>query len=171
MGEELKYRCKSRGQLKIAQSFNTASDTGSLQDRLGRTLIEARFNTHNLSFNLNEYYLSRTSENILNFFARYKQSKWRASSGLNLFNTNQQRLETIYLNAQIELSQYFVFRTRQEFDLEDNERVRSVYELQYHPANNCWALLFNFRDTIVDQRFSLNFALNFSGGELEFFNR
>lgn len=48
-----------------------------------------------------------------------------------------------------------------DVDLEAKKDIRTIYSADIMPHNDCWILNFNYRESLVDSRYSFNIMFNF----------
>ena len=61
------------------------------------------------------------------------------------------------------------FSALRETDLDASENIRTIYQADIMPNNNCWIFNVNYRKSVVDERYSVNFVFNLGNKEFETF--
>jgi hypothetical protein len=85
----------------------------------------------------------------------------------NLNSLSGSNIETIRFGSQIRPIDTLGFSILKEEDLNANETISSIYQVDFMPNNNCWILNFNYRETVVDNRYSFNWVFNFGNDEFK----
>lgn len=139
----------------------------SFEDRLTRLFFRTGYNASKWSVGLSEYFFHQTTDQItaINFQRRYDMLSF-----LSVYNRNTlegANLETLRVGFQLRPIDVFGFSILQEQDLKAQQRIRSIYQMDFMPNNNCWILNLNYRETVVDNRYSLNWVFNFGNDDFK----
>jgi LPS-assembly protein len=150
------------GYFNISQGLDFAEENvESLEDRLTRLYADMGFSGVNWSVSLREYYFHQTSDQILslNFQRRIETLNLLFNYQENSFPESNKRI--LKYGFQIRPVDIFGFSLLQEYDLRVEENIRTVYQADFMPLNNCWIFNINYRDSLVEKRFAFNFIFNF----------
>lgn len=158
------------GYFDVSQGFVLDSDdAGSFEDSLTRLYINTGYSASRWSINLKEYYFHQTSDQITNIGF---QRRYDLFSLLGAYNSNTlsgANLRTLRAGLQIRPMDAIGFSILKEQDLEANENIRSIYQLDMMPDNNCWIMNLNYRETVVDSRYSVNWVFNFGNDDFKLY--
>jgi hypothetical protein len=85
----------------------------------------------------------------------------------SLNSIGESTLRTLKAGFQVRPLDMFGFSILKEQDLEAEESIRSLYQVDFMPNNNCWILNFAYRETVVDTRYSFNWVFNFGNDDFK----
>lgn len=156
------------GWFNVSQGYLLNSqDLDDLRQRLTRLLVESGYIGDRWSFGFQEYYFHYENQNIfnLNFHRRFDYLNLFANYSYNSFDTT--RLNSISFGGQIRPTDVLGLAMVKDMDLEANKEIRTVYSMDIMPHNNCWIFSLNYRQSIVDSRFSFNILFNFGDESFE----
>ena len=74
---------------------------------------------------------------------------------------NQSALNTLSFASQVRPTEVLGLAVLKDIDLEAKRNIRTSYSLDIMPYNNCWILNLNYRESLVDQRYTFNLLFNF----------
>lgn len=142
-------------------------DAGSFEDSLTRLFINTGYSASRWSINLQEYYFHQTADQMtnINFQKRYDSIsllgayKYNSLSGGNI--------KTLRGGFQVRPFDSLGFSILKEEDLNARENIRSIYQLDFMPHNNCWIINLNYRETVVNTRYTINWVFNFGNDDFK----
>ena len=150
------------GFFNVSQGLELNTDNENLKDDLTRLHIRSGIGFAKWSFSVDEYYFYQGSNHILSTtmmrqfdFAQislgYRRNSF-SNAAANVINGRviSQVLPTVRIDAAY------------TYDIRAKENIESTYGLEYAPTNNCWRLNAIYQKNVIDNRFSINFAVNFS---------
>jgi LPS-assembly protein len=143
--------------------------TNKFEDRLTRLLIQAGFGADRWSFNFSENFFYNGSEHIFNAGFNREFDQLRFFSSYTYSSLNQAKLEFLSLGTQIRVTDILGFSILREMDLEAKEIIRNIYSVNFMPLNNCWIFNLNYRESLVDKRYSFNLIFNFGNQEFQLY--
>ena len=158
------------GYFNISQGMVLDDEDGqykSFSDRLTRLFLNTGYTGDNWRVNLRDYYFHQSSDHILSIGFQRRLDIVNFITNYNLNTFSQSDLETLRLGFQIRPMDSFGFSYLKEHDLSASENIRTIYQLDLMPDNNCWIFNFNLRESVVDRRFSINFAFNFGNDDFK----
>lgn len=150
------------GWFNISQGYLLNEDESSDdRQRLTRFSLATGYTTERWIFNMQEYYFHYEKENIfnVNFNRRFEYLRLLGQYTYNSFG--ESNLNTVSYGGQIRPLDTLGFAVMQDLDLEAKKNIRTSYVLDIMPHNNCWILNLNYRESLVDSRFSFNVLFNF----------
>jgi hypothetical protein len=173
------------GYFNVSQGYFTQPPTigdrqsTDFRDQLTRLLVETGYNANRWSLSLQEIYyhsqlqltddggVRRSSENIfnVNFTRRFDFLNLFGQYNYNSFN--EANLNTVSFGGQLRPTDTLGFAMVKDIDIAAKREMRTVYALDIMPHNNCWILNLNYRESLVDSRYSFNIMFNFGDGNLE----
>jgi LPS-assembly protein len=147
------------GYFDISQGYEFESDSD--ESSFTRLLVRGGYSAALWDFNFEEYYFHENGEHFFKVGAlrNYDLIKIFADININTFNTSP--LKTLNYGFHLRPSDMFGFTVNYEYDLENRATLRSLYAVDFIPSNNCWKMELGYRKTIVDNRFSFDWVLNF----------
>lgn len=156
------------GYFDVSQGFVLDSeDAGSFDESLTRLFINTGYTATKWSVNLQEYYFHQTADQITNIGF---QRRYDLISLLGAYNYNSlsgANLKTARGGIQIRPIDALGFSLLKEQDLQADENIRSIYQVDFMPDNNCWIVNLNYRETVVDTRYTVNWVFNFGNDDFK----
>lgn len=131
------------------------------RERLTRLLVDTGYNGNRWSVKLTEIYFHYENENSLNLSAGRSFDYLNLSGAYINNNFSQSPLKTLSVATQVRPTEVLGLAVLKDIDLEADRNIRTTYSLDIMPYNNCWILNLNYRDTLVDQRYTFNILFNF----------
>lgn len=156
------------GWFNVSQGYLLNSqDMEDFRQRLTRLMVESGYTGDRWSFGFQEFYFHFENQNIfnLNFHRRFEYLNLFSNYSYNSFDTS--RLNSISFGGQIRPTDVLGLAMVKDMDLEANKEIRTVYSMDIMPHNNCWIFSLNYRQSIVDSRFSFNILFNFGDESFE----
>jgi hypothetical protein len=129
--------------------------------------LASGYSTGSWSFSFSDFFFHEGSDHIL---ATTFQRRFQILSLLGSYNLNSlsgSNIETVRFGTQIRPFDTLGFSLLKEEDLNADENISSIYQVDFMPNNNCWILNFNYRETVVDNRYSFNWVFNFGNDEFK----
>ena len=158
------------GYFNLSQGFVVESKDRELEkfeDRLTRLHFNTGYSASKWSFNLSEYYFHQSSDQITDIGLQ-RQYDMLSLLGSYMFNSLEgANLQTIRGGFQIRPFDVFGFSILKEHDLRARSNIRSIYQVDFMPNNNCWIINVNYRETVVDNRYSVNWVFNFGNDDFK----
>lgn len=132
-----------------------------LREKLTRLMVDTGFYGDRWHFGLQEYYFHLENENIftLNFTRRFEYLNLFSSYNYNSFTSST--LNSLSFGGQIRPTDILGLAMVKDMDLGAKKDMKTVYSLDLMPHNNCWIFNLNYRESIVDSRYSFNVIFNF----------
>ena len=168
------FSYKKIGYFNISQGIvldDEESQYKSFSDRLTRLYLNTGYSGDNWGVNFNDYYFHESSDHILSLGFQRRVDMVNFITNYNLNTFKQSDLETLKLGFQLRPMDAFGFSYIKEQDLAASENIRTIYQLDLMPNNNCWIFNLNLRESVVDRRFSINFAFNFGNDDFKEFRK
>ncbi len=150
------------GWFNISQGYLlNEEEAADSRQRLTRLMIGTGYMTDRWIVNMQEFYFHYEQENIfsINFNRRFEYLRLLGAYNYNSFG--ESNLNTISAGGQIRPTDTLGFAILKDMDLEAKENIRTIYSLDIMPHNNCWILNLNYRESLVDSRYSFNVLFNF----------
>lgn len=164
--QKIGYFNISQGLFLKDEKDDTANDSSDdFKDKLTRLLIDTKYNAKTWNFNLKDYYFHKEDDHILKVSA---QKKFDRLSALGLYSLNSletSNLETIKAGFQFKPHDVLGFSYLDEYDLNAQDKIRSVYQMDFMPNNNCWIINLTYQESFIDQSYSFNFVFNYGNEE------
>ncbi|MBD64279.1 MAG: hypothetical protein CME62_03680 [Halobacteriovoraceae bacterium] len=155
------------GYFELSQGLLLEESADSVEDKLTRLYLNSGYNVGSWRFKLTDYYFHQTSDNILTLHA---QKRFERLSLLGKYDHNSftsSNLKVIQTGFQFRPHDILGFSYLKSFDLDANEDISSIYQVDFMPHNNCWIVNLNYRETLIEQRFSINWEFNFGNEEFK----
>lgn len=136
-------------------------DESQLRQRLTRLMLESGYRTERWSLGFQEYYFHDDSSNIfnLNFNRRFDYLNLFSRYSYNSFESSN--LNSLSIGGQVRPTDVLGVAVVKDMDLEADKEIRTVYSIDIMPHNNCWIFNLNYRQSLVDSRYSFNVLFNF----------
>lgn len=128
---------------------------------LTRLMIASGYSTNRWVLNLQEYYFHFERENIFDVNFNRRFDYLNILGGYNYNSFGEANLNTLTFGGQIRPTDTLGLAMLKNMDLKANENIRTTYSLDIMPHNNCWILNLNYRESLVDFRYSFNVLFNF----------
>lgn len=159
------------GYFNVSQGYLlNRKDSERLEDRLTRLMIETGYNAARWSVALQEYYFHDQQDNIfnINLHRRFDYFNIMGSYRYESYDDPKaQETNILSFGAQVRPTDILGLAMVKEVDFIANRDVRTVYSADIMPHNNCWIFNLNYRQTIVDSRYSFNVIFNFGQSGFE----
>lgn len=158
------------GYFNVSQGYllnKVEEEDEDFRQRLTRLMLESGYYGDRWFINMQEYYFHYDNQNIftLNFTRRFEYLNVFSSYNYNSFNTSN--LNTLSFGGQVRPTDVLGVAMVRDVDLEAGQNIRTVYSLDIMPHNNCWILNLNYRDGLLDSRYSFNVIFNFGDESFE----
>lgn len=152
------------GWFDVSQGYilnDDGDDVDDYRQRLTRLLVNTGYSGNRWNISLSEVYFHYEGENSLNLSAG-KSFDYLNFSGSYINNSfNQSALNTLSFASQVRPTEVLGLAVLKDIDLEAKRNIRTSYSLDIMPYNNCWILNLNYRESLVDQRYTFNVLFNF----------
>lgn len=156
------------GYFNLSQGIVLSDDeSSSLEDSLTRLFINTGYNASRWSVNLTEYYFHQSSDQITNIGFQRRYDMLSLLLGWNSNTLGGANINTIRTGLHFRPFDALGFSVFKEEDLFAEQNIRSIYQIDLMPDNNCWILNFNYRETVVDTRYTLNWVFNFGNDDFK----
>lgn len=155
------------GYFNLSQGITLGNEGDSLEDKLTRLHIATGYSTGSWNISFDDYYFHQGSDHILTTSFEKKFQNFSALGSYNLNSLDGSNIKTLKLGAQVRPIDVLGFSALVEQDLDAEENIRSIYQVDFMPNNNCWILNLNYRKTVVDNRYSFNWVFNFGNDEFK----
>jgi LPS-assembly protein len=144
-------------------------DAESLSDRLTRLFINTGYNATKWNINFSDYFFHDSGDHILNvgFQRRLNLFNFISAYSLNTFDAAD--IETVKVGMQLRPIDTFGISYLKEQDLAASENIRTIYQMDFMPNNNCWIFNINLTDSVVQKRYSMNFVFNFGNDDFKLY--
>lgn len=136
-------------------------DAEDYRQRLTRLMIQTGYTGPRWNANLSEYYFHFENQNIFNLSLTRRFEYLNIFGNYNYNSFASSNLNTLNFGGQIRPTDTLGVAMVKDIDLEAKKDIRTVYSLDIMPHNNCWILNLNYRESLVDSRFSFNIMFNF----------
>jgi LPS-assembly protein len=149
------------GWFNVSQGYLLNQQAQDDRENLTRLMIQTGYQTDRWILNLQEYYFHYEQANIFsaNFNRSFEYLRLLGAYNYNSFGASN--LNTLSAGGQIRPTETLGFAVMKDMDLEANKNIRTIYTLDLMPYNNCWILNLNYRQSLVDSRYSFNILFNF----------
>lgn len=135
--------------------------SNKFSDKLTRLFTDTGYNSDTWSVRFKDYYFHQGSDHILDLSLQKNFEVFNLLANYNYNSFPGSDLQVLKAGFQVRPFDVFGFSMVKEQDLAAKENIRTVYQADLMPNNNCWILNLNYRDSIVDKRFAFNFIFNF----------
>ncbi|MFP5387245.1 MAG: LPS-assembly protein LptD [Bacteriovoracia bacterium] len=156
------------GWFNISQGYLLNQDESEdFRQELTRLMIESGYIGNRWQVNFQEFYFHYDNENIftLNFSRRFDYFNLFSSYNYNSFESSN--LNSLSFGGQVRPTDVLGVAMLKDMDLEADKNIRTVYSIDIMPHNNCWIFNLNYRESIVDSRYSFNVIFNFGDESFE----
>jgi LPS-assembly protein len=155
------------GYFSLSQGFTLDDEGDSVEDKLTRLYTTAGYETGSWLFSYSDYYFHSTSDHIFNLNFQKKFTYLNLLGNYNLNSVGESKLRTLKAGFQVRPLDTIGLSILKEQDLDARENIRSLYQVDFMPNNNCWILNFSYRETVVDNRYSFNWVFNFGNDDFK----
>jgi len=159
------------GFFNLSQGFliDDEDENTTFNDRLTRLFVHTGYTAAAWRLDFKEYYFHQSSDQItdLSFQRRFGMFNFLGAYSANTLPGSD--LRTLKLGGQVRPMDTLGFSALRETDLDASENIRTIYQADIMPNNNCWIFNVNYRKSVVDERYSVNFVFNLGNKEFETF--
>lgn len=156
------------GYFNVSQGFVLDDeDASSFEDSLTRLYINTGYNASRWSVNLSEYYFHQSSDQITNIGFQRRYDMLSLLLGYNSNSLNGANINIVQAGFHFRPIDSLGFSMFKEQDMDAEQNIRSIYQMDIMPDNNCWIMNFNYRETIVDTRYTINWVFNFGNDDFK----
>ena len=149
------------GWFNVSQGYLVNQQAEDNRQNLTRLMVHTGYQTDRWIVNFQEYYFHYEQANIFtaNFNRTFDYLRLLGAYNYNSFGASN--LNTLSTGGQIRPTETLGFAILKDMDLEAKKNIRTIYTLDIMPYNNCWILNLNYRQSLVDSRYSFNILFNF----------
>jgi LPS-assembly protein len=158
------------GYFDISQGL-IIDDNLTFDERLTRLFINTGYNASDWSVSLREYYFHQDDSEITNLSFTKRFEPFNFLTAYNFNSLPGSNIKTLRLGGQFKATDVIGFTYLNDQDLDANENIMSIYHIDFMPPNNCWIINLNYRESVVDQRYSFNFVFNLGNDEYKDYRR
>lgn len=156
------------GYFNISQGLLLESEkSDSFTDILTRLHIDTGFEAGDWGFNIQEFYFHQTSDHLFNISVRRRVDQFNFLAAYNNNTFDESNLETIRLGLQFRPADQIGFSYLKDHDLSAKQNIRSIYQVDLMPNNNCWIFNLGYSESVVARRYSFNFVFNFGNDDFK----
>ena len=136
-------------------------EADDFREKLTRFFMEGGYQTERWNLSFQEYYYHFGNENIfkINLTRRFDYLNVFANYNYNSFDVS--KLNTVRFGGQVRVTDALGLAMVKDVDLEAKKDIRTIYSVDIMPSNDCWILNLNYRQSLVDTRYSFNIMFNF----------
>lgn len=154
------------GYFQLSQGLILDNDL-ELKDRLTRLFVNTGYNASTWALNFSQYYFHQDESEITSLNFKKVFEPFHFLSGYNSNTLPGSTIKTLRLGGQFKPTDAIGFTYLEDQDLDANENIMTIYQLDFMPPNNCWIINLNYRESVVDQRYSFNFLFNLGNDEFK----
>lgn len=154
------------GYFQLSQGLLLGEDI-DFDDRLTRLFVNTGYSADTWAINFREYYFHQDESQITSFSFKKVFDPFHFLTSYNTNTLPGSSIKTLRLGGQFKPSDVIGLTYLQDQDLDANENILTIYQLDFMPTNNCWIINLNYRESVVDQRYSFNFLFNFGNDEFK----
>lgn len=137
------------------------------EERLTRLFVNTGYNANTWALNFREYYFHQDESQITTLSFKKVFDPFHILTSYNTNTLPGSSIKTLRLGGQFKPTDIIGFTYLQDQDLDANENILSLYQIDFMPPNNCWIINLNYRESVVDQRYSFNFIFNLGNDEFK----
>ena len=152
------------GYFNVSQGYllnHNDSQSDDYRDRLTRLMVLAGYNADRWFVNFSEYYFHAQQRNIFNTSLTRRFEYLNIFTNYNYNSFDVAKLNTLSFGGQVRPTDILGVAMVKDIDLAAKKDIRTIYSVDIMPHNNCWILNLNYRESLVDSRFSFNVLFNF----------
>lgn len=161
------------GFFDVSQGFllDTDEDKASFNDKLTRLFIHTGYNAPTWNISFKEYYFHQNAGQISKLQLQKRYGIFNALLSYNANSLPGSALRTLKLGGQLRPIDAIGLSAVGEFDLDAEENIRTIYQADLMPDNNCWILNMTYRKSVVDERYGFNFVFNLGNEDFKTYKR
>ena len=159
LGEEVTSR--RIAYLNISQGIDLDESSDDISEKLERLSVQAGFSVGGWGFGLSEYYFYDSGDHLLTASLVKRSDLFDITAS---YNYNSLSAQTYIIGTRLRALSFLHLGYYNQFDINAQQSVNSIYDLDYLPSNKCWKLNLNFQKTLVAERIAFNLILNFGDG-------
>lgn len=155
------------GHFNISQGYLLSSTDDEFYKKLTRLLLDTSYTASTWNINLKDYYFHGAGNHILSFSGQKRFDRLSALTVYNYNSLDNSNIKTIKGGLQFRPHDVLGFSYLEEFDLDAEEKIQSIYQVDFMPNNNCWIINFNLKETLFEETYAFNFVFNFGNDEFK----
>lgn len=155
------------GYFNISQGITLDNPDDSFEKRLTRLFVDTGYSASNWNISFNDYYFHEGNDHILTTSFERKFNILSLLASYNYNSLSGSNLKTLKAGGQIRPIDVLGFSVLKEQDLDADTNIRSIYQVDFMPNNNCWILNLNYQETVVGNRYTFNWVFNFGNDEFK----
>lgn len=161
------------GYFNLSQGFllDTKDDEASFNDKLTRLFVQAGYNAPKWNLNFKEYYFHQSADQITELGFQKRFGIFNALAAYSANSLPGSNLRTLKLGGQVRPADVIGLSAVGEFDLDAEQNIRTIYQADFMPSNNCWILNLNYQDSVVGKRYAFNIVFNLGNEEFKDYRR
>lgn len=148
--------------LRFSQGFDLdrGRSHGGFKNKLERLSISAGLSFDGWSLSFSEYYFYSLGEHLFDLSFGKSYSFWDINAYYS-YNSLGTQLYTI--GTRFRPTSFLELGYYNQYDMAADKSIRSIYEVDFVPRNDCWRLSVSFQKTLSAERFAFNILFNFGG--------
>ncbi len=155
----------------VSQGFMLGDEEEFEENRLTRLHTHAGYNMNRWSFALRDYYFHNTTDHILTTSIQKNFDFVNLLTAYTYNSFPNSNLKTLKLGAQLRPVETVGLSVLREDDLVAQESIRSIYQFDLMPNNNCWIMSFKYIESVVAKEFVFNVVFNFGDDSIKEFKQ
>lgn len=156
------------GFFNVSQGYLlNAGDTVDFRQKLTRLLVQAGYNAPKWSVAASEAFFHYESRSIFNTSFTRRFDSLNVFGNYNYATFGTSALHTVSFGGQVRPIDTIGLAMVKDINLNTNDNMRTLYSIDLMPNNNCWIFSLNYRESLVDHRYTFNIMFNFGDDNFE----
>jgi LPS-assembly protein len=152
------------GYFNVSQGYIFDEELVEFREKLTRLAISAGYGFDRWSLNLTENFFHLESDHIFQLGAQRRFDLLYVMANYNYNSSNpagQPDLHTLGTGVHVRPTDFLGLSMVKQMNLNTKESLRTVYGVDIMPANNCWILQLDYRESVVGFQYSFDIMWNF----------
>ena len=164
------YTYRKVAWLDTSQGYDLYSRNSKFRKNLTRLHVTGGIHFNRGSLSLSDYYFYDSRKHIASLRGRANYSRFSMGLELSYDAFTSPRNKRINISGGLKLSDFLRLDGRYKYDIEHKRALSQGYKVLYTPDNNCWRIELDWDKTVLEQRISLNFLINFNNNSFRSLN-
>ncbi len=146
----------------LSQGLELNTQNEEFIDDLTRLHLTTGLNPKGWHLSFSDYYFYKTDDQILETNISRKFAFGNAGVGYSWNTIQKPSVKRLKLSGMLSPMDILSVGAEYDYDLYKGKSINSNYTLTYVPMNNCWKISFRYEIEETQNRFSVNFFINYS---------
>jgi LPS-assembly protein len=124
------------GHFNLSQGYLFNSTESEFYQKLTRLLLDTSYSASTWNLNLKDYYFHQGGDHILSFSGQKRFDRLSTLAVYNFNSLDNSNIKTVKAGFQFRPHDVLGFSYLEEYDLDAQEKIQSIYQVDFIPHNN-----------------------------------